>query len=118
MIVTEEEAKTKRCQESFGDTIVTNNGHSFASSSPSPFQHGYSYPGGAQAFAVQTSPSMCIGSACMAWRDGGYFVYGPDGTFRNHAEGDSPPEGSLLGGPDKNPFTYKRVGYCGKAGKP
>jgi hypothetical protein len=94
VIVTEEEAKTKRCQESFGDTIVTNNGHSFASSSPSPFQHGYSYPGGAQAFAVQTSPSMCIGSACMAWR------------------------WAIASAPYRDKGDIYSQGYCGKAGHP
>lgn len=60
MIVTEEEAKTKRCQESFGDRNVSS--------------AGYAYPGGPYAgqagatVAIHTSPTMCIGSNCMAWR--------------------------------------------------
>lgn len=57
MTLTEEEAKTKRCQESFGDNNVSQYGHMFAG-------------GGAMggAFGVYTSPSFCIASACMAWR--------------------------------------------------
>jgi hypothetical protein len=66
MIVTEEEAKSKRCQESFGDTVVSPMGYSTVGLSP--FQHSVSYSGGAAGSVVQSSPSMCIGSACMAWR--------------------------------------------------
>lgn len=43
MIVTEEEAKTKRCQESFPSPMVSRTDSKWA------------------------SPSHCIGSACMAW---------------------------------------------------
>ena len=80
MIVTEEEAKTKRCQESFGDTNVTADGHVYAAH--------ISY--GASA-VIQTSPSMCIGSACMAFR--------------------------WVDNLDDKAITEPR-GYCGKAGRP
>lgn len=57
MIVTEEEAKTKRCQESYAAcSQVTPEGHTFA----------MAFSGGA--YATATAPSMCIGSRCMAWR--------------------------------------------------
>lgn len=55
MIVTEKEAATKRCQESFGDRRTTKDGRI-------DLQHVQFGPD-----AVMTSPSYCIGSACMAW---------------------------------------------------
>jgi len=57
MTLTEDEAKSKRCQESFGDTHVSPGGQTFAATGAI---------GGA--YAQTTSPSYCIGSACMAWR--------------------------------------------------
>ena len=86
MILTEAEAATKRCQESFGDGSVTPVGHTIAVQYP----HGPMGPGFGGAFAMQTSPSFCIGAACMAWRIAEKAV-GPDFPAR---------------------------GYCGKAGKP
>lgn len=56
MIVTEEEAKTKRCQESFGDGWTTPDGRIATLGAAS------------QCVSVVASPSFCIGSACMAWR--------------------------------------------------
>ena len=57
MIVTEDEAKTKRCQEGFGPPLVD-------------AMHGnvvmHAMPGGV--IAAASSPIHCIGSACMAWR--------------------------------------------------
>ena len=92
MKVTEEEAKLKRCQESFGDGQVTPYGHSYVS------QHPYGHPspvyGGG--FATSSSPSMCIASGCMAWRWTGDMV-------RTGIEA-------------KDDFVG--VGYCGKAGRP
>lgn len=89
MIVTEEEAKIMRCQESFGP--------------PSAELQMY-YPVGA---AAQMSPSHCIGSACMAWRwrrENLYVVDPLDAThFTEHRDA-----GDLS-------TTH---GYCGKAGKP
>lgn len=55
MILTEREAKTKRCQESFGDGFVTEQ------------QSQIWAPTGRSA---HSSPLHCIGSACMAWRWG------------------------------------------------
>ncbi len=83
MILTEEEAKTKRCQESFGDRFTTKDGTMMAVA-------GTIYRG---ADPVVTSPSFCIGSACMAWR-----WYEEDKGLTSDP-----------------PRTY---GYCGKAGKP
>ena len=57
MIVTEEEAKTKRCQESFGDGAVSPAGLTTVAMA----HYG-------SAYAQITSPSMCIGTNCMAWR--------------------------------------------------
>lgn len=56
MILTEEEAKTKRCQESFGDRHTTKDGMITSRSILSGTD------------PVVTSPSFCITSACMAWR--------------------------------------------------
>jgi hypothetical protein len=55
MIVTEELAKTKRCQESYAATSVSPTGHMVTISANSTG-------------LIATAPSMCIGSACMAWR--------------------------------------------------
>ncbi len=85
MILTEEEAKTKSCQESFGDTAVSQSGHYVAG----PAAPGV-YAGGT--VAIGTSPSHCIGSACMAWR------WYPQCEAHIKVEG--------------------QKGYCGKAGKP
>jgi hypothetical protein len=85
MIVTEIEAKTKRCQESFGDTVVTTGGHAITS------QMGVPYSGLGASHAVQSSPSMCLGSACMAWQ-----------WFDNTSD-------QAVKAPR---------GYCGKAGRP
>lgn len=80
MIVTEEEAKTKRCQESYpACSQVSPEGHTFA----------VAMSGGA--YSMQTAPSYCIGSACMAWR-----------WFDNT---------------DDQAIKQPR-GYCGKAGAP
>ena len=86
MIVTEEEAKTKRCQESFGDHNVTDQGYMVAASQ--------SYHMGGSV-AIQTSPSMCIGSSCMAWR------WLTLGYALDRTKGD-----------------MHSQGYCGKAGHP
>lgn len=81
MIVTEQEASTKRCQESFGDNNVTSTGHIVA----------VNMYGGGGTTAIGTSPSMCLGAACMAWC-----------WFDNL---------------DDEAIKQPR-GYCGKAGKP
>lgn len=95
MMTTEEEAKTKRCQESFGDTVVSPQGHSFAAAQP-----GVNFMSGA-GFAVASSPSMCIGSACMAWR------------WSQLTWWSDPVTGQDIKNDPNRPF-----GYCGKAGRP
>lgn len=55
MIVTEKEAKTKRCQESFGDGWTVPDGRLATPVSSSGVT------------AAIASPSFCIGSGCMAW---------------------------------------------------
>lgn len=93
MIVTEEEAKTKRCQESFAAcTGVSVDGAVYQSSwsHPPPPLGGPGY-----CATVFTAPMNCLGSACMAWR---WRLAGPD---HNIDRGDG-----------------EKVGYCGKAGRP
>jgi hypothetical protein len=91
MIVTEEEAKTKRCQEAFPAAYGLSEGG--IQSGPIAT---HSVPGvsmssiGGAAYAVYSephggAPMHCLGSACMAWR----WSHGSDD-----------------------------MGYCGKAGKP
>lgn len=99
MLTTEEEAKTKRCQESFNACFgVSPQGQMYPASSP--FGHGYS--GGT--YAMVTAPSMCIGSACMAWRwHQQEFISGMLQAIEMQDHGGAPPQ---------------PLGYCGKAGKP
>lgn len=95
MIVTEEEAKTIRCQESFGPHYVTADG----GQSHMPVMHAVSIHQGAYgavlngpALPTVAAPAFCIGSKCMAWR-------------WHMLEGDA--------------WTVSAPhGYCGKAGKP
>ncbi|MCA1458059.1 hypothetical protein I6F35_33540 [Bradyrhizobium sp. BRP22] len=63
MLVTEEEARSKRCQESFGDGSVSAGAAQAMGVPVNPFSHGFS-----PASMVHASPHNCIGSACMAWR--------------------------------------------------
>jgi len=58
MIITEKEASTKRCQESFPAALLQTQAGSMI-----PFSSGAS-----SVFAVHTAPTHCIGSACMAFR--------------------------------------------------
>jgi hypothetical protein len=58
MIYKEEEAKTKRCQESFAAARHIGNGNEMAMM-VSHQSYAYTY---------QTAPTMCLGSGCMAWR--------------------------------------------------
>ena len=89
MIVTEEEAKTKRCQEGFGPPL---------SDTPMLF----SMSSGA-CWASPSSPINCIGSACMAWR------YATEKQLEEAGflESDLEKDGVAL-----------TPGYCGKAGLP
>lgn len=93
MIVTEEEAKTKRCQEGFPAALLQTPTGAMQSVSVGMLT---SFPS-----AVHTAPTHCIGSACMGWCWSGW----RDGE--NHIFTDEYDHGS---GPTE------RVGYCGKAG--
>lgn len=96
MTLTEEEAKTKRCQESFGDHSVSPYGYSF--SVPEPMHSvGVS-------MVATTSPSMCIGSGCMAWR--WERILNPDLVEGNTVRA------------DVATWIDSDKGYCGKAGNP
>ena len=92
-MLTEDEAKTKRCQESFGDGWTTPDGR-LAMSAPA-------------GVAVVASPSFCIASACMAWRwkRGNIYTLQPD----------DPTSFIVTEGTGDYSATH---GYCGKAGKP
>lgn len=104
MILTEEEARTKRCHESFGPLYVTQQGaeaHTpfHTAEAHTPFHTAVAFPAGAYAistmghnFPTVSSPSHCIGSACMAWR-----WHQPEGY---------------------EDMGVTACGYCGKAGKP
>lgn len=66
MRLTEAEAKTKRCQESFGPYHVTPDGRGYH------YATAISVSGGSYGVVVNgpstmASPACCIGSACMAW---------------------------------------------------
>lgn len=98
MIVTEDEAKTVRCQESFGPYYVTPDGGD--QYKPTLYATSYSIPSNGAGWAAITggalptvaAPSHCIGSKCMAWR------------WHNRTLGEAVSETGR--------------GYCGKAGTP
>ena len=104
MILTEEEAKTKRCQESFPAAEGLSAG-GFTEAVPLPpnaFSAGY-----VSSYAKQTAPLMCIGSACMAWRWVRETLYHPDPLDPTHF--------TKLEWVGDYSTTH---GYCGKAGRP
>ncbi len=95
MIITEEEAKTKRCQEGFPGQ---------------PLGSGYvearEFPRAGEHVAV-TTPIYCIGSNCMAW-------CWKDGIARiNKRQLDDMFGIDFITVEDYLPL---RLGYCGKAG--
>lgn len=102
MIVTEEEAKTKRCQESFAAcTGVSVDG--------AVYQSSWSHPppplgGAGDGATVFTAPMNCLGSACMAWRWTREASFERVGPLEIRREGQGPYSA-----------TY---GFCGKAGRP
>ena len=93
MILTEEEAKTRRCQEGFSHPLYHSQAPLTTNDMAMAPMHLMGSPYGA-AYAAMASPSHCIGSACMAWR--WRQIIGDDGF--TPADTDK--------------------GYCGKAGKP
>jgi len=84
MTLTEDEAKTKRCQESFGDRNLG-----------SGYIEARAVQMGTQAYA--TSPTVCLGSGCMAWR------WATPQVVHKYNQ----PTGEII-----------VKGYCGKAGRP
>jgi hypothetical protein len=99
MIVTEDEAKTKRCQEGYPASDGVTDGDSLYNQKTVPALSSVSAFGGMGFATVATSmtaPMHCIGSSCMAWR---WYIDLDRMTVR-----------------DVN-YT-NRNGYCGKAGKP
>lgn len=98
MILTEEEARTKRCQEGYaaspGASLNPSTDYvhqSFAMPSMSHSSIGSSTAVTATTAAPMTAPIFCLGSACMAWR---WFDNTDDKAIKEPR------------------------GYCGKAGKP
>lgn len=89
MIITEEEAKNKRCQEGFGQPIY--NSQTTTSDLNLVAISSQSYGSG---MAVFGAPSHCIGSGCMAWM---WVVADRSDTYGRESA-------------DK--------GFCGKAGRP
>jgi hypothetical protein len=98
MILTEDEAKTKRCQESYAASDGVTAGAPMATSVP---QSIYGASGGT-CIAVQTAtaPMFCIGASCMAWR--WQWSIAADGLHSHINDATS----------------GKPLGYCGKAGRP
>jgi hypothetical protein len=70
MILTEEEAKTKRCQESFGDRIIGDGDIAKIDPAADPMTKG------SISAMHYTSPIYCLASACMAWRWGAHMPKG------------------------------------------
>lgn len=105
MILTEEEAKTKRCQEGFGQTLP----RVIAAGGEQPVTH-------------------CIGSACMAWRwhekplaDLTLPISESDHVGGGYVRDGSPyveHEGGRARMLQRWKPRYQPTGYCGKAGKP
>jgi len=100
MILTEDEACTKRCQESFGPLYVTQDGGeahiprqqvAMMGLTAGANMAGLAEPGFGHNMPTIASPGYCIGSKCMAWR----------WHLTAEAAWDGQP-----------------VGYCGKAGRP
>lgn len=94
MILTEQEAKTKRCQESYAAGAGAHaDGKPILRPVPENMKDLYD---GADHTITNYAPVNCIGSGCMAWRW--------------HEIGRDPQTGRVL--------VVGNTGYCGKAGKP
>jgi hypothetical protein len=145
MTVTEEEAKTKRCQESYPAAEGLSLG-GFIENAPVPMGAASI---SSSCYARYTAPVNCIGSACMAWR----WENKPPNPLTDDMPVSSLPfsvrtdncliyaglatvgelrkcsEANLLGIPNFGRVSLEEVrqviggnavgtGYCGKAGKP
>lgn len=90
-MMTEEEAKTKWCQQTYNvDPICNEYGSSIREAGPHP----------------------CCGSACMAWR------WQPQQWKFNAPHGGSCFENKDTDGYGRKGKAQPRMGYCGLAGKP
>jgi hypothetical protein len=94
MIVTEEEAKTKLCQESFGPAPQ----QATVCNAPAAMYTGGMFGGNFNVGQTYTppSPTHCIGSACMAWR----WVCDADNPNADRSQND-----------------MRSQGFCGKVGR-
>lgn len=99
MIVTEEEAKTKRCQEGFAAaTGISADGRPVMQ----PASAGPVHPHGAAGYYAVShggAPMNCLGSGCMAWR----WAQKPNFDFSVHNI-------------EAPAWLDTDRGYCGKAG--
>jgi hypothetical protein len=114
MIVTEEEARTKRCQEGYAASDGVTDGDSVyrqtIQTMPAPLT---SFSAGSAVAAtvvtLATAPMHCIGPACMAWRRR-WRIAKADGSPQNDMIFSAEPKGLIDG------LVSQAVGYCGKAG--
>ncbi len=108
MMLTEEEAKTRRCQEGFaaspGAAREPVTEYAAVNHAIAPAMHSIGGMGTSVAVATtaepKTAPIFCLASHCMAWRWAGWC----DDTGIWETEADHTPR--------------EHVGYCGKAGAP
>lgn len=117
MIVTEEEAKTKACQERFGPPPSVSNAP--------PVQH---FSGGAIGHfpTGYYQPYTCLGSGCMAWRwhqpardEQWYKSNPPDDDLKDYLLAGYELDPDNVGGVRiKTAEAVTATGYCGKAGRP
>lgn len=106
MLLTEEEARTRRCQEGFGPPLSAN-GTPMMTAATAVYT------------AIQTAPQNCIASGCMAWR----WV---EPVYVECTTPHSVDPGGDWRQIEAKPGEYQRWrrlktpggGYCGKAGKP
>lgn len=111
MVLSEEEAKNKRCQEGFAAAYgLSEDGKQQGPIASMGMQAPMSYAAGA-AYAVYSQPHggapfNCLGSACMAWRWKGWSrAPGDDFSF-------------TIDNPTADHPDYLHYGFCGKAGRP
>lgn len=119
MIVTEQEAKTKQCQERFGPTMPV-------ASPQLSTEHANPYGHSLAGWPTSMAPQTCLGSGCMAWR---WHQPARDEQWKRvYPHSDDRNEYLVAGyevDPDDGAFMRIKIaeaapatGYCGKAGRP